>query len=120
MNIPYSILAPFGVVGVLGFPSLQFDDRAMGKKIKCALQDFTDDFYESYYGIQHVGSGVKIICADLKRIAIFNGATNVTCDSMVYPSQVVFAVKYQLPHSKKLCHVGVGIRISPRNKPFPH
>jgi hypothetical protein len=110
MNIPQSAIEPFGVIGI---PCVQFDDRAMGKKIKCALQDFTDDFYESYYGIQHVGSGVKIICADLIRIARFNGAINVTCAPMIYPSQVVFSVRYQLPYSKKKYHVGVGIRVTP-------
>jgi hypothetical protein len=110
MNIPHSAIEPFGVVGI---PCVRFDDSEMGKNVKRALHDFVDDFYESYYGIQHIGSGVKIICADLKRIALNNGAIEVTCDPAIYPSQVVFAVKYQLPYSKKKCHVGVGIRITP-------
>ncbi len=110
MNIPQSAIEPFGYTGI---PCVQFDDRAMSKSIKLALQHYSDEFYESYYGINKVGSAVKIIQADLIRIAYINGAINVTCVPLLYPSQVVFTVKYRLPHSKKKCHVGIGIRITP-------
>ena len=66
MNIPQSAIEPFGYTGI---PCIQLDDRAMGKSIKLALQNYSEVFYESYYGINKVGSAVKIIDADLKRIA---------------------------------------------------
>ena len=111
MNIPLSAIEPFGYTGI---PCIQFNDRAMGRAIKCALQNYTTEFYESYYGINKVGSACKIIQADLIRLAKWNGDINATCAPMIYPSQVVFSVRYQLPHTKKKCHVGVGIRITPQ------